>query len=99
MSARSGDQMDVPFLPVKKDVRTSLRAAKMAEDGPAAATVLQSESADWSVENYKSKYADRFDVRSSNDMLADGLSAIIYDRRGVKSDTNIGSWNCSWQVM
>lgn len=32
-------------------------------------------------------------------MFFDGRNAIIYDRRVVMRDTDIGGWNCSWNLM
>lgn len=32
-------------------------------------------------------------------MFSNGRKAIMYDRRGVKCDTDIRNWNRCWQVM
>lgn len=61
-----------------------------------SATVLRSEAVNWTVANYKSKYADFFDVCELNAVLSNGCNATMYDHRDVKRDTDIGGRNCRW---
>lgn len=71
----------------------------MFEGGSAEATVLRSEAIEWSIADYKSKYANFFDARGSIAMFSDGRSTVMYDPRGVKPKTDADGWNRGWELM
>lgn len=69
------------------------------EDVFAAVTFLRFETVDWTAANYKTKYADCFDLYRINTLFSDGRNAIMCDRRSVKRDTDIEGWSRCWSVM
>lgn len=71
--------MDMPALPVNTGAGASPEAGKKPQGGSTAVTVLQSEAVDWSVADYKSCYADCFDIRWFNAMFSDGRNASVND--------------------
>lgn len=77
MSALFSDRVDVPSLPVDTGVGASPGAVTIPESCSATATVMRSEAVDWSVADYKSKFADCFDVRRFNAMVLDSRNAIM----------------------
>lgn len=99
MPAHSGDQEDVSSLPVNKDVCASLGLIKIYEVVIVAAMVLLSDAVEWTVADCESKYADCFDIFLFNAMFSNGRNAIMYDRSGVKRDTEIREWNSYWDLI
>lgn len=99
MATHFEDEVDVSTMPVNTGVSALPGEVQVPESGSFAAMVLRSGAVDWSVVDYKSKYEDCFDIRKLNSMLSDGWNEIMYDRRCVKSDINIGGWNRCWQIM
>lgn len=98
IATHSGHQVVVPAMVVSTGAANLAGAGIMSECCSAPATVLQSEAMDWSAADYKSRYAGCFDARRFSAMFSDGRNAIMYDRRGVKRDTDIGGCNRRWQV-
>lgn len=53
----------------------------------------------WTVAAYNMQFLDCWDVRGFEAMFSDGRNASNYDRKGVKRDTDIGSWNHQWPSL
>lgn len=62
-------------------------------------SVFKFEAVDWTVLHYKLKYADYFGIRPFNAMFFDGRNTNMYDRSGVKRDTDMGGWKSCWSLM
>lgn len=69
------------------------------EDALVLVTGLGSEAVDWTVADYRSNHADFLDVHWFKAMFRDGCNAFIYNRRGLKRDTDIAGWNRRWNLM
>lgn len=61
--------------------------------------MLRYAAVDWIVANHKLNYADCFDVHQLNAMFFNVCNAVMYDRRGVKRNTDIGVLNHRWNLM
>lgn len=90
MTSDSGDRVDRSTEPLTKGMRALPVTVTTTEVNPITDTVLRSETVDWVVVGYKSKFADRFDVCRSNAMFFDGRNANIYDWRGIVRETDLG---------
>lgn len=100
--SNSADNVDPALrstLPVNTGVGTTQYTVMTPEDTSVPRTELRSEAVRCTVTDFKSKYSDCFEVRLFNAMFFDGCNAIIYDRRSVKFDTEIGDWNSCCNLM
>lgn len=71
----------------------------MLESIFAAASVLRSEAVDWLVTDYKSKYANCFEVYLLNTTFSEDRNAIMNGRREPKGDTYICGRDRRWKMM
>lgn len=102
MFTHSGDNVAATSgftLPVRTGVGTPQEMVTTPEGPLVPATVLSSEAVDCTFADYKSKYADCFEVLRFNAMIFDGRNATMYDRRGAKRDIDIGGWNHRQSLM
>lgn len=101
MSLRSSDNVaptSESNLSLNTGVAAPQESVKISEDPPVSATVLRSEAVDQTVADHKSQYADYFDARRLNSWF-NGRNAVMYNRCGVKHDTDTGGWNLRWDLM
>lgn len=72
---------------------------KTPEGASVPAMIVRFKAVDCTVADFKSKYADWFDVDRFNSMFSDGCNAIMRDRCRVKRDTDIGGRNRRQNLM
>lgn len=85
------------------DVATDADAAVRTDNDKSYVLTLHSACQNWTVHQYRTDYLTSLDARRFSAMFSDGRKKVMFNRRGIRRDTDVGTWerrentNNSWR--